>query len=196
MRLRFGHRLRPLQRSVARCRSAARCPRTTSSSGSARLACLRKSRCPSCSVRTTRSSCTASCMGPSASCRVQAALTYLMDSTEPRGMWASAVRSTSSPNRRSRGSPPGHINVAGDIFRYCLPRATATTPIILVTLQNFLRECAHNIEFQTARTGTKQSSTSSGRRTVRSGIFRLHVLGAIVLTRWQLVAELAHAHVA
>ena len=64
---------------------------------------------------------------------------------------------------------PGHTNVAGNIFRCCLPRVTITTQIISVILQNFLRECANNIEFQTARIGTKQSSTFSGRMTARSG---------------------------
>jgi predicted dithiol-disulfide oxidoreductase (DUF899 family) len=34
----------------------------------------------------------------------------------------------------------------------------------------FLRGCEHNIEFQMAKTGMKQSLTSSGRRTARSGI--------------------------
>ena len=49
------------------------------------------------------------------------------------------------------------------------PRVTITTQIISVILQNFLRECANNIEFQTARIGTKQSSTFSGRMTARLG---------------------------
>ena len=42
MRLRFGRKLRPLQRSAVRYRSVARYQRTTSSSGSARLVCRRR----------------------------------------------------------------------------------------------------------------------------------------------------------
>ena len=48
------------------------------------------------------------------------------------------------------------------------PQATAMTRTTLVTRQNFPRECAGNIAFRTATTGTKQSSTSSERRTARS----------------------------
>ena len=45
--------------------------------------------------------------------------------------------SISSPNRRSRVSPPGRTNAAGNTFRCCLPRATATTRIISATPQIF-----------------------------------------------------------
>ena len=50
-----------------------------------------------------------------------------------------ALSSCARQNRRLLVSPPGHASVAGNSFRYCPPRVTATTPIILVTPQNFLK---------------------------------------------------------
>ena len=79
-------------------------------------------------------------------------------------MWANGLRLLSSRNLPSRVSLRGHTNAARNIFRLLSTAGNSYDAIILVNLQDFLRECAHNTEFQKARIGTKQSSTFSRKK--------------------------------